>query len=119
MKLHCMMALLLSLLLLFVGCGEQIPEDGYYLVIRQEGILDVEVTTPQESGGCRRADNEPFEKGDKVWLEQLEGVTDLRGVTLNALDITGETVYALEIPEDATNEELVAILEKDSWLVMP
>lgn len=121
MKLRLFM-LLLSCFLLLSGCmpmPEELETEGYYLVIGQENILDIEVDTPKGGGGCRRADNKPFKEGEKVWLEHLEGMTDLRGVTVRALDTSGEMVYALSIPKDAADDEITSLLEKDGWLAVP
>ena len=63
-------------------------EDGYYLLIGEEGVASIRVKIVGEdtSGGIINADGSVFREGEKVWLEQLQGVTDLRGLIIRALD---------------------------------
>lgn len=94
-------------------------EDAYYLRIGAEGVMEIEVFTPSTSGGAIHADGSPFELGEEVWLEMLDGVTDLRGVSITAMDKDGEILYALSIPESATDGEIVNIVGGDGWLLAP
>ncbi|NLE13608.1 MAG: hypothetical protein GX628_08040 [Clostridiales bacterium] len=94
-------------------------EDCYYLIIGQNGVLEIGVSTPQTSGGCRNADNSTFEKGEKVWLGHLKGDTDLRGAAITAFNKNGDVVYSLRIPENATDDEIAELLNGGSWLHSP
>jgi len=94
-------------------------EDGYYLLIGAEGVSDIKVSTPSVSGGCKNADGTPYKKGEKVWLEQLNGVTDLRGLLITAYDENGNILYAFSVPENVTNEEITDLVGRDSWLIAP
>ena len=96
-----------------------LAEDGYYLLIGADGVESIEVSGPNTSGGVVNADESPFKKGEKVWIEQLQGVTDLRGYSITAFDANGEVIYALSIPQSASNEEVVNIVGGDSWLLAP
>ena len=112
---------LLLLSALFVGCApaeEEVNPNGYTLVIGVDGILDVEVDTPTQSGGVRHADNTPFRRGELVWLEQLDELSSLRGVSVKALDEEGRVVYHFSVAEDATREEIQELLV-GSWLIPP
>ena len=94
-------------------------EDGYFLLIGADGVESIKITGPNTSGGAVNADGSVFKKGEKVWLEQLQGVTDLRGYSITALGKNGEILYALSIPEGATNDEVVNLVGSDGWLLAP
>lgn len=92
--------------------------EKYYLNICVEGVDLIEISTLGASGGCMNADESPFRVGEQVWLEQLDGVKDLRGLSIVAKS-GSEAVYQLNIPENATDEEISAIVGSDSWFVAP
>ena len=96
-----------------------LAEDGYYLLIGAEGVESIEVSGPNSSGGAVNADSSPFKKGEKVWLEQLQGVTDLRGYSITAFGKNGKVIYALSIPEGATNDEVINTVSSGGWLLTP
>ena len=81
------------------GDNWNITEDGYYLQIGADGVKSIEVSGPNSSGGVSNADGTAFRKGEKVWLEQLQGITDLSGYSIIALGDNGEVVYMLSLPE--------------------
>ena len=70
----------------------------YYLTIPYEAICRIEVTTETSSGGCVNADGSCFEKGERVWLEQLDGMEDLRGVEIAVYDQYGVLVKGFTVP---------------------
>ena len=74
--------------------------EGYYLTIPEDGVMSIEVHTPSSSGGCTNADGKPFKKGERVYLEHLNGFESLKGVSINAVGEDGEIIYALSIPEE-------------------
>ena len=96
-----------------------LAEDGYYLQIGAEGVESIEVSGPNTSGGVVNADESPFKKGEKVWLEHLQGVTDLRGYSITAFGKNGKVIYALSIPTDATSDKVINLVSNDSWLLAP
>lgn len=77
---------------------------GYYLTIGSEGVVSIEIQNTNKSGGCANADGSPFQKGERVWLEPLDGCTNLRGVTITALDAHGVEVWKISIPDKAGNQ---------------
>ncbi len=99
--------------------NDETPEDKYFLLIGTGGVHDIEVSTPKSSGGCRNADNSPFKKGEKVWIEQLNSDSDLRGVTITAHDTEGNTIYTFSVSEKATDDEITRLVSGDSWLMAP
>ena len=94
-------------------------EDQYYLRIGASGVKEIQVSQPGSSGGVVNADGSLFRKGDRVWLEQLDGVADLRGVSITALDRNGKSVYLFSVPASASDEELAKLVNADDWLVAP
>lgn len=94
-------------------------EDGYYLLIGDEGVMSIEMSGAGFSGGAENADGSAFKVGEKVWLEQLQGVTNLRGITITALGAEGEIIYEFSVPEDATPEVIAEMVGSDPWLSVP
>lgn len=94
-------------------------EEQYYLLIGTDGVESIQVTGANSSGGVVNADGSAFKNGEKVWLEPLQGVTDLRGYSITALGKNGEILYALSIPEGATNDEVINLVGSDGWLLAP
>ncbi len=94
-------------------------ESSYFVMIKEDGISEILVSTPDSSGGCINADNSTFEKGEKIWLEHLDNVVDLRGIEVAALNEAGDTVYLVQFPENATNEEIGELLESTVWFIPP
>ena len=99
--------------------GSEQKEDGYYLLIGAEGVEAIEVTTANTSGGVENADGSAFRVGEKVWLELLQGITDLRGVSITAFGAEGEIIYSLSVPENETAEVVADIVGSDPWLLVP
>lgn len=60
----------------------------FYLTIGSEGVKSIKLSMPNSSGGFENADGSLLKKGERIWLENLDGYTDLRGLTITAL---GET----------------------------
>ena len=94
-------------------------EDGYYLLIGADGVESIEVSGPNSSGGAVNADGSNFKKGEKVWLEHLQGVTDLRGYSITAYGKNGKVIYSLSIPVGATNDEVINAVSGGGWLLTP
>ena len=89
------------------------------MLIGTDGVESIQVTGANSSGGVVNADGSAFKNGEKVWLEPLQGVTDLRGYSVTALGKNGEILYALSIPEGATNDEVINLVGSDGWLLAP
>ena len=94
-------------------------EDRYYLLIGAEGVTSIEVSALDSSGGVIKADGSVFRQGEKVWLEQLQGVRNLRGITITAFGKDGKVLHRFSVPEDASSEVIMEMVENDSWLLVP
>jgi len=94
-------------------------EDGYYLMIGDEGVMSIGIYGPHFSGGAEHADGSAYKAGEKVWLEQMQGITDLRGITIIALGAEGEIIYEFSVPEDSTAEMIAEMVDTDPWLLVP
>ena len=102
--------------------AQEQSKDGYYLLIGDEGVASIQVlkvSGASTSGGVMHADGSVFRVGEKVWLEQLQGVTDLRGITITALGAESEIIYEFSVPEDASEEVIADIVGSDPWLLVP
>lgn len=94
-------------------------EEGYHLLIGADGVNEIQVSLPDSGGGVVNADGSSFTKGEKVYLEPLQGITDLRGLSITALGENGEVLYGLSIPEDASMEDVINTVGSDGWLLAP
>ena len=94
-------------------------EQGYYLLIGADGVQEIQVSLPDSGGGVVNADGSPFKKGEKVYLEPLQGISDLRGLSITALGENGEVLYGLSIPEDASMDEVINTVGGAGWLLAP
>jgi len=94
-------------------------EDGYFFLIGTDGVETIEISGVNTSGGVVNANGSAFKKGERVWLEPLQGVTDLRGYSITALSKNSEIVYALSIPVGATDDEVINLVGSDGWLLAP
>lgn len=100
--------------------GDPIDEENsYFMMIEEEGIAEIRVSTPNNSGGCIHADNSLFKSGEKVWLENLNHIDDLRGVEVAAISESGETVYSVTFPESSTDKEIEQLLLQTEWFIPP
>ena len=94
-------------------------EEGYYLRIGAEGIEEIRISLPNSGGGVVNADGSFFQKGEEIYLAQLQNVTDLRGVSITALGKNGEVLYVLSVPEEATDAEIINLVGSDGWFLAP
>ena len=94
-------------------------EQGYYLLIGADGVNEIQLSLPDSGGGVVNADGSLFKKGEKVYLEPLQGITDLRGLSITALGENGEVLYGLSIPEDASIEDVINTVGGNGWLLAP
>lgn len=86
----------------------------FYLTIGAEGVKSIELTMPNASGGCENADGSLFKKGERIWLENLDGYTDLRGLTITALGENGEIIWTASIPDEEENKGFTHLVN-DDW----
>ena len=86
----------------------------FYLTIGAEGVKSIELTMPNASGGCENADGSLFKKGERIWLENLDGYTDLRGLTITALGENGEIIWTASIPNEDENQGFTHLVN-DDW----
>ena len=86
----------------------------FYLTIGAEGVKSIELTMPNASGGCENADGSLFKKGERIWLENLDGYTDLRGLTITALGENGEIIWTASVPDEEENKGFTHLVN-DDW----
>ena len=86
----------------------------FYLTIGAEGVKSIELSMPSSSGGCENADGSLFKKGERIWLENLDGYSDLRGLTITALGVNGEVIWTASIPATDENKGFTHLIN-DGW----
>ena len=97
------------------GFSSNIDEPAkYYLTIGAEGVKSIEFTMPNSSGGCENADGSLFKKGERIWLENLDGYADLRGLTITALGENGESIWTASVPNEDENNGFTHLVN-DDW----
>jgi len=89
---------------------------GVYLTIGADNVTTIGVSTPYSSGGCQNADGTPFKKGELIYLEQLNDLDDLCGVTITASDKNGTVLFSVSIP-DGTEDNTFSHFEEGDWIL--
>ena len=86
----------------------------FYLTIGSEGVKSIKLSMPNSSGGFENADGSLLKKGEHIWLENLDGYTDLRGLTITALGENGEIIWTASIPDEEENKGFTHLVN-DDW----
>ena len=90
--------------------------DKYWLTIGEDGVKRIEIKTAYSSGGCENADGSLYQKGDRIWLECLDGYLDLRGVSFTAFAEDGQIIWQASIPDGEDNAGFTHLRNND-WNV--
>ena len=90
----------------------------YYLTVPCEDVYQIEIVRENSSGGCVNADGSCFKKGERIYLEQLDGMTDLRGISIVAYDRQGVILTVVSIPASEYAQPVNAIAEH-GWFLAP
>ena len=96
------------------GVTQDLELERFYLTIGAEGVKTIELTTPNSIDAYENEDGSLFKKGDRIWLECLDGYKDLRGVSITALGENGEILWTASIPDGEDNEGFTH-LRNDDW----
>ena len=86
----------------------------FYLTIGSEGVKSIKLSMPNSSGGFENADGSLLKKGERIWLENLDGYTDPRGLTITALGENGEIIWTASIPDEEENKGFTHLVN-DDW----
>ena len=86
----------------------------FYLTIGAEGVKSIKLTMPNASGGCENADASLFKKGERIWLENLDGYSDLCGLTITALGENGKIIWTASVPDEEENKGFTHLVN-DDW----
>ena len=86
----------------------------FYLTIGSEGVKSIKLSMLNSSGGFENADGSLLKKGERIWLENLDGYTDLRGLTITALGENGEIIWTASIPNEDENQGFTHLVN-DDW----
>ena len=94
--------------------NDEDPNLKYYLTIGADGVKSIELSMPNSSGGFENADGSLLKKGERIWLENLDGYSDLRGLTITALGENGEIIWTTSIPDGEENKGFTHLVN-DDW----
>ena len=86
----------------------------FYLTIGAEGVKSIKLTMPNASGGCENADGSLFKKGERIWLENLDGYSDLCGLTITALGENDEIIWTASVPDEEESKGFTHLVN-DDW----
>ena len=86
----------------------------FYLTIGSESVKSIKLSMPNSSGGFENADGSLLKKGERIWLENLDGYTDLRGLTITALGENGEIIWTASIPDEEEKKGFTHLVN-DDW----
>ena len=86
----------------------------FYLTIGAEGVKSIKLTMPNASGGCENADGSLFKKGERIWLENLDGYSELCGLTITALGENDEIIWTASVPDEEENKGFTHLVN-DDW----
>ena len=86
----------------------------FYLTIGSEGVKCIALSMSNASGGCENADGSLFKKGERIWLDNLDGYADLRGLTITALGENGEIIWTASVPDEEENKGFTYLVN-DDW----
>ena len=87
--------------------------DRYWLTIGADGVKSIEIKTAHSSGGCEHADGSLYQKGERIWVECLDGYLDLRGVSFTALAEDGHIIWQASIPDGEDNAGFTHLRNND------
>ena len=86
----------------------------FYLTIGAEGVERIALSMSNASGGFENADGSLLKKGERIWLENLDGYSDLCGLTITALGENGEIIWTASIPDEEENKGFTHLVN-DDW----
>ena len=97
------------------GCLQllPVPGDAFYLTVGAENAAHITVMAPDRVGAYASG-SLPYAKGARIWLDCLDGASNLRGVTVTAQDAAGDVVWSVSIPDADENEGTTRIVQ-DGW----
>lgn len=99
-----------------IEVGQDSDFDRYWLTIGEDEVKRIEIKTAYSSGEFENEDGSLYKKGERIWLECLDGFHDLRGVSFIALDKAGQIIWQASIPDVEHNESFTH-LRNDDWNV--
>lgn len=88
----------------------------YWMTVGMEGVAYIEFSLPNASFGCMHANESPYKKGERFWIEGLDGREDLQGLTITAYNQAEQVIFHTAIPEGAGNQGFTR-LTIDDWTI--
>ena len=87
----------------------------YYLTVGKDGIASISIIAGGRTLLACPEDFGVYEKGEKIWLEGLDGLKSLRGVTITARDGANTDVFSVRIADSHYQSEDTIVC--DDWII--
>ena len=87
----------------------------YYLTIGREGVASLYITAGGRSLLACPEDFGLYEMGEQIWLEGLDGLRTLRGVTITARDEENMDLFSVRIADSHYQTEDTVVC--DDWII--
>lgn len=92
-------------------------EDGqYYHIINTDGVAELKFSGTNFSGSCVPANSTTFLKGEKVWLESLNDISNPEDMIITALDKNGDILYRIMAVPNSAEKQLSESLGWDGGI---
>lgn len=91
-----------------------VPTYTYILLTGEETISSLFITRADHSGGYIISKDALFTPRAQIWLEPLEGMYSIAGITLRAVDENGKTIWKYTVPE---NQGTAQRIQDGDWVL--
>lgn len=91
-----------------------VPTYTYMLLTEDTEIASINVIRKDHSGGSILSKDEPYAPKSIVWLESLEGMQSIDGITITARNIENEVVWKYTVPYKLGTAERI---QDGSWVI--
>ena len=93
----------------------QKPYPKYYLKVGEEGVAHIEVSAGSRGLNIFPNDMNVFRSGEVLYLDGLDGLRSLRGVSVTAKDGDGDDLFSVRIADsDYETEDTIVC---DDWII--
>lgn len=91
-----------------------VPTYTYMLLTGDTEIASLNIIRKDRSGGSILYEDEPYSPKALLWLEALEGMQNIEGVTFTAWNIKGEVVWNYTVPYSLGTAERI---QDSQWVI--
>ena len=94
---------------------EEYPK--YYLTVGMEGVSSILVKSGSRQGLYYTDDFTPFRLGEELYLETLDGLDTLRGVSVTARDADGNDLFSVRVSDYYDQREEDGTVRCGDWVI--